>query len=88
MFFVFLIISFFMRNGFTVDDLGLILVAVAVLILIPFPFFIRHAAVGTFRSFYGRMPLTQSKLLQSLATLIAMEIVRDTLFRRVSPIFR
>jgi len=58
--FVVLFMSYFMRNSFTVDDLGLLLAVLAVLILIPV--FIRHAA-----PFFA---------------LIAMEIVRDTLFRR------
>ncbi|KAI0295210.1 hypothetical protein BC826DRAFT_1104328 [Russula brevipes] len=50
----------FMRNGITVDDLGMLLVVVAVVILITVV--IRRAAC--------------------LLALIAMEIVRDTLFRR------
>lgn len=54
--FVFIIISHFMRNGFTVDDLGLILVVVAVIILITGVIY--RAAVGLLRFLRATRPLT------------------------------
>jgi ABC-type glycerol-3-phosphate transport system permease component len=52
MFFVCFLISYFVRNGFTVDDLGLLLAMAAVIILIMVVIF--RAAV---RSFIRRLPV-------------------------------
>ena len=51
-----LIISHFMRNGFTVDDLGLLLVVIAVVILITGVIY--HAAVRLLRFLRATRPLT------------------------------
>jgi len=56
--FVLFIISHFMRTGFTVDDLGLLLVVVAVVILITG--IIYHAAVRLLRFLRATRPLTVS----------------------------
>jgi len=56
--FAFLIISHFTHSGFTVDDLGLLLVVVAVVILITGV--IHHAAVRLLRFLRATRPLTAS----------------------------
>lgn len=55
--FALFIISHFMRSGFTVDDLGLLIVVVAVVILITGVIY--HAAVGLLRFLRALRPLTR-----------------------------
>ena len=54
--FAFFIISYFLHNGFTVDDLGLLLVMMAVVILITGVIY--PAAVGVLRFLRATRPLT------------------------------
>ena len=51
-----IIVSHFMSNGFTVDDLGLLLAVIAVVILITGVIY--HTAVGLLRLLRAMRPLT------------------------------
>lgn len=62
--FAFVIISHFMRNGLSVDDLGLLIVVVAVIILITGV--IRHAAVGLLHFLRATRPSPASRSVYSL----------------------
>lgn len=75
-----LYISHFIRNGFNVDDLGLLLVVVTVIILVMR--YIFRAAVGSFTQ--GLLcPLTPT--FQRLLTWMIIPVgYRNELFRRVS----
>lgn len=82
--FAFIIISHFMRNGFTVDDLGLLIAVVAVLILITR--LIYRAAVGPPHFSKAARPLTCIPQCV-LAYMIIPAAYRDALFPPVSAVF-
>lgn len=78
MFFVCFLISYFVRNGFTVDDLGLLLAIVAVIIL--FMVVIFRAAVRS--SIHSNSPCPLTPNLQRLLAWMMIPIeYRNELFR-------
>jgi len=80
---VFLLVSLFIGNEFTVDDLGLLLVVVGVVILIMGVIIYRAAVCSSVQGYY---PLT-SIFQRMLAWRIIPIEYRDELFRRVSSMF-
>jgi hypothetical protein len=78
MFFVCFLISYFVRNGFTVDDLGLLLAMVAVIIL--FMVLIFRAAVRSYIHSKAPCPLTPN-FQRLLAWMVIPIEYRNELFR-------
>lgn len=85
MFVVCLIVSYFFRNGFTVDDLGLLLAMFGVIILITAVIFRAVVRLFVHRS-QARCPLTPN-LQRLLVWIIIPAEYRNELLRRVSFMF-
>ena len=84
-FLICLLISYFARNGFTVDDLGFLLAMAGVMTILFIIVIYRLAAVGLFHS---KAPYLLTPSLQRLLVRMLIPIeYRNELIRRVSFVF-